>query len=118
MQLDAGAPRVLLVAYDSAAAGPLATMSPSEGLLGVAMVLERQDADGGEPLESAAPLATLSLSLQPGDAEAEYGALGEFAGRNAMAPALALLDALANARASCLLPAGQDATLRVELAHG
>src|SRR5688572_13215681 len=34
MQLEAGAPQVLLVAYDSAASGPLSAVSTSEGLLG------------------------------------------------------------------------------------
>lgn len=118
MQLAAGAPQVLLVAYDSAASGPLSAVSSSEGLLGLAMVLARQDSAGDAPAGAAAAVRTLSLSLQPGEIEPSFGALGEFAGRNAMAPALALLDALANERTTCLLPAGQDATLRVEIAHG
>ena len=44
--------------------------------------------------------------------------LDAHAGRNAMAPALVLLDALANERAACGLPAGRDLTLHVGLAHG
>jgi hypothetical protein len=44
--------------------------------------------------------------------------LRDAAGGNAMAPALALVDAIANERAACELPAGQDLVLRVELAHG
>lgn len=107
MQLDAGAPQVLMVAYDSAASGPLAAISSSEGLLGVALVLDRQ----------ARPATTLGLSLRPGVAHAGYGRLEQHAGHNAMAPALALLDALANARAGCEFPAGQELVLQVELVH-
>lgn len=109
MQLDAGAPQVLLVAYDSFASGPLAAVSGSEGLLGFALLLDRSPST---PLR-------LTLSLHPGEAPAlPAGALNDLAGRNAMAPALALVDALANQRAACELPAGQDLVLRVELAYG
>ena len=109
MQLDAGAPQVLLVAYDSFASGPLAAVSGSEGLLGFALLLDRGDSSA----------LRLTLSLHPGEAPAlPAGALNDLAGRNAMAPALVLIDALANERAICVLPAGQDLVLRVELAHG
>ena len=120
MQLDAGAPQVLLVAYDSAASGPLAPVSSSEGMLGVAMVLERHASTTvrGEPVEAAAPVATLSISLRSGTPISLPSRLDAFAGRNAMAPALALLDAIANERNACELIAGQESTLRVELAHG
>lgn len=107
MQLDGGAARVLLVAYDSAAGGPLSAVSTSEGLLGLALVLDRDPGEG----------TRLSLALEPGDAVATAGALDALAGRNAMAPALLLLDALANERAGCTLPAGHDTRLRVELAR-
>jgi hypothetical protein len=109
MQLDAGAMQVLLVAYDSAASGPLAAVSCSEGLLGVALLLDR----------SPSPALRLTLALQPGEAPPlPAGMLRDAAGGNAMAPALALVDAIANERAACELPAGQDLVLRVELAHG
>lgn len=108
MQLEAGATQVLLVAYDSAATGPLAAVSPSEGLLGFALLLDR----------AAAPAPRLTISLQPGEAPATHGILSRHIGGNAMAPALALIDALANRRAACELPAGQDLAMRVELAHG
>ena len=109
MQLDAGASQVLLVAYDSAASGPLAAVSSSEGLLGFALVLDRADA----------PALQLTLTLQPGEAPAGAGGgLAAHCGGNAMAPVLALADAIANGRAECTLPAGQDLALRVELAHG
>jgi len=109
MQLDAGAPQVLLVAYDSAASGPLAAVSSSEGMLGVALLLDR----------GAAPGLQLTLTLQAGTAPSlQPGVLRDIAGGNAMAPALALIDAIANERASCLLPAGQDLALHLGLAHG
>jgi hypothetical protein len=108
MQLQAGAPRVLLVAYDSAASGPLAAVSVSEGLLGVAMVLDRCEA----------PALQFALSLQPGEASTPPSPLDAAAGRNAMAPALALLDAIATVRRDCELPAGRELKLRVELRHG
>jgi len=107
MQLDAGAPRVLLVAYDSFASGPLSAVSTSEGLLGLALVLDRDSGAG----------TRLSLALSAGEAPAPAGPLDALAGRNAMAPALALLDALAQDRARCALPAGHDTQLLVELAH-
>ena len=107
MQLDAGAPRVLLVAYDSSASGPLAAVSASEGLLGAAFVFDRD----------AAPGPRLRLSLIEGEAPPTATPLDPYAARNAMAPALALLDALANARSACALPAGRDGTLRVELSQ-
>lgn len=108
MQLEAGAPRVLLVAYDSAAGGPLSAVSTSEGMLGLAMVFDRDPAAA----------TRMTLSLAAGEAPAADGPLQALAGRNAMAPALALLDALANERARCVLPAGLDGTLVVEIAHG
>ena len=109
MQLDAGAAQVLLVAYDSAASGPLAAVSSSDGLLGFALVLDR----------AAGPALQLALTLQPGEAPAHAGdELAALCGGNAMAPVLALADAIANERAACTLPAGQDLVLRVELAHG
>ncbi len=116
MQLDAGAPQVLLVAYDSFATGPLGKVSISEGLLGFAMVLEREDQ---QEHRGHGRCRSLKLSLHPGAAPAlPPGALADLAGRNAMAPALVFIDALANERPLCELPAGQDLVMRVELIHG
>jgi hypothetical protein len=101
-QLATDVDRVLLVAYDSSATGPLAAVSSSEGLLGFALVLER-----AAPGESG---LTLSLSTDVGEFS-EGGALTQFSGNNAMAPALAFIDALANERAHCVLDAGPDLAL-------
>jgi len=110
MQLAAGAPQVLLVAYDGPSTGPLGTMSPSEGLLGLALVLS-QAAPGGENK------TRLTLQLESGDVETIVESrLSRLLSGNAMAPALALLEALSRDSDHCLLPAGHDTRLRVEIA--
>jgi len=106
-QLDAGGEAVLLVAYDIEAAGPLGTMTPSEGLLGGALVLSRKG--GGTRLRA------LLGEGRPGP---DAGPLARHCGGNAMAPMLPLFDALAAGGDLALLHAGPDSALRVELAHG
>lgn len=106
-QLHAGADAVLLVAYDIEASGPLGAMTPSEGLLGGALVLSR-DSDG----------IRLRARMGDGAAAAEQGPLARHAGGNAMAPMLPLFDALAAGGDLALLQAGPGSMLRVELAHG
>lgn len=106
-QLAAGAGAVLLVAYDIGAAGPLGAMTPSEGLLGGALVLSR--GEGG-------------LRLRAGPCDGAPGAgdgpLAKRCGGNAMAPMLPLFDALAaGGGGAVLLDAGPGRALRVELAH-
>ncbi|MEZ5483805.1 MAG: beta-ketoacyl synthase chain length factor [Lysobacteraceae bacterium] len=108
LQLAAGDSPVLLVAYDGASTGPLGTMSRSEGLLGLALVLSTDRAQGDG----------LRLGLQPGKGAVESGGRGKLAtalSGNAMAPALRLLDAIANGRENCVLPAGRDAVLKVNI---
>jgi hypothetical protein len=107
LQLAAGEDAVLLVAYDTAATGPLATMTRSEGLLGAALVLTR---------ESRGP--RLSLDLHDGAPGAIDGPLARHAQRNAMAQMLPLFDALAAGGASALLQAGPGRVLSVEIAGG
>ncbi|KAF1689507.1 beta-ketoacyl synthase chain length factor [Pseudoxanthomonas koreensis] len=104
-QLQAGAAAVLLVGYDGASPGPLHEVASSEGLLGGALVLAR-DAHAGP-----------RLLLQLEDGEAPPAPAGVADG-NAMAPMLALFDALARGAGTALLPAGRGRRLRLELAHG
>ena len=106
-QLDAGEPAVLLVAYDIEAAGPLGAMTPSEGLLGGALVLSR---DTGR--------VRLRARLGEGTPGAVHGPLASRCAANAMAPMLPLFDALAAGGDLALLHAGPGRVLRVELAHG
>lgn len=101
-----GAP-VLLVAYDIAATGPLATVSRSEGLLAAAFVLGPDAPDAGGP--------RLALALEPGDAAAGDGPLALRYAGNAMSPMLPLLDALASTGDDCRLHAGPGLALRVEV---
>lgn len=106
-QLVTGAEAVLLVAFDSASAGPLAKVSPSEGLLGGALVLSRRDTG-----------PRLSLALRDGDADAPAGPLAERAPRNAMRPMLPLFTALAASSSRCTLKAGPGRVLDVEITRG
>lgn len=107
VQLAAGADAVLLVAFDSAAAGPLTGISPSEGLLGGALVLSRR---GAGP--------RLALALRDGEAEPPAGPLLARAPGNAMRPMLPLFTALAASSAGCTLKAGPGRVLDVEITHG
>ena len=108
-QLATGTPRVLLVAYDAASAGPLASVSPSEGLLGGALVLSRNP----DPA-----LPRLRGTFVDAAAPAPSGALARRLRANAMAPMLPLFQALASGEDLLLLNAGPDRALRVEIAHG
>jgi len=95
---------VLFVAYDIECAGPVVTMAPSQGLLGMALVLA--------PENSSHTKARVRWELrgstapQPTAARAANAAL--VAG-NAMAPCLPLLEALADgkARSICVIVAPQ-----------
>jgi hypothetical protein len=106
-QLATGADAVLLVGYDSAAAGPLTKVSRSEGLLGGAMVLSRA---GRGP--------RLTLALRDGEAGGDAGALARRAPHNAMRPMLPLFEALATGAPRCTLKAGPGRLLDVEIQHG
>ncbi|MBO9717447.1 MAG: beta-ketoacyl synthase chain length factor [Pseudoxanthomonas sp.] len=104
-QLATGAGAVLLVGYDGNAPGLMRQVAPTEGLLGGALVL-------------AAPSpgrTTVSLALVDGEAPPAPTAV---AAGNAMAPMLALFEALAREGEVALLPAGPDRVLRVEFSRG
>jgi hypothetical protein len=105
-QLATGTGAVLLAAYDTAATGPLGTVSPSSGLLGGALVLSA--ATGGTRLRA---------TLVDGSPSPADGPLARHAAGNAMAPMLPLFDALAGGADLVLLEAGPGRALRVELAH-
>lgn len=105
-QLAAGAEAVLLVAYDSASAGPLTQVSASHGLLGGALVLSRSGRG-----------ARITVALVDGEPDAAVGPLALHAAGNAMAPMLPLFDALAARHAGCRLKAGPGRLLNVDIAH-
>jgi hypothetical protein len=111
VQLHAGAPAVLLVAYDAPSAGPLANVSPSEGLLGGALVLST-----AMPPARSQRHGRLRCTLVDADAPAPQGPLARRAGRNAMAPMLPLFQALASGDDLACLHAGRGRALRVEIA--
>lgn len=108
LQIAADGGPVLLVAYDSPAGGPLRHTSKSEGLFGLALVLERADGLG----------TTLAARIDSGAVSSANGALIEATAGNAMAPAARLAQALARGEGRCELPAGADSRLVLELRHG
>lgn len=106
LQSTVGAQPVLLVAYDSAATGPLGAVSSSAGLLGLGLVLcADAAAEGGMQLD-------LHLGKGTDQARGDSRLDGLLSG-NAMAPALGLLDAIATGRDGCVLPAGRDTVLKL-----
>ncbi len=106
MQLADGAPAVLLVASDGPSSGPLAAVSRSTGLLGVALVLARDDA-ASEGVRLAADLLSRAAPAS------KRGRLFAWLEGNAMAPALVMLEALALGEPECVLDAGPDVSLVV-----
>jgi Beta-ketoacyl synthase, N-terminal domain len=102
-QCQADARAVLLVAFDVAATGPLASVVASEGLLACALVLA--------PVASERTVAAFDWSLVEGPAAAPCGrsAAARTLAGNAMAEALPLLEAIA------LAP--RDETLELRLAR-
>lgn len=109
LQLAAGEPAVLLVAYDGAGVGALVPISDSHGLLGGALLLSPERHPGRPRLRA---------TLVDGQPPPPHGPLARLAGRNAMAPMLPLFDALARGDDATLLKAGPGRLLRVEIAHG
>lgn len=106
VQLADGAQQVLLVSYDGAASGPLATQAPSAGLLGTALVLGR---DGPGP--------SLQVQWGPTDNPAQPGPLQQRAQANAGAAMLALFDALASGQTQLQLAAGPAHSLHIGIDH-
>lgn len=106
-QLHEGADAVLLVGYDAAAVGGLASVADSTGLLGGALVLSRA------PRPDA---PTLTLAFEDGDGDAD-GALLRHGRGNAMASMLPLFDALATGAGEARLRAGPGRALRLQIVH-
>jgi hypothetical protein len=103
LQVCADETEVLLVAYDIDARGPLAQVTRSRGMLGVALVLGRSH----EPNLSRLQL-TLTADAHGGGAPAA----------NAMAACLPLIAALESRVAAVLsLPLGPDSALEVRVRH-
>jgi hypothetical protein len=92
----------------NAAAGPLARVSTSQGVLGGALVLSRTPRAG---------MPTLRVTLEDGTADQVAGALAQREQANAMAQMLPLFDALAAGHSQALLHAGRGRVLRVEISH-
>ncbi len=102
---------VLLVAYDVAAVGALASVSRSDGLLGVALVLSPQPGPHS--------LASLDWQLcnAPAAAPPLQSAAAQALAGNAMADALPLFEALARGGVQALrLPLSSGQGLRLSLA--
>lgn len=110
-QLQAGEDAVLLVAYDGFSSGPVGEQSPSEGLLGVAMVLSRTPCAG-------LPMLQLELQERSDDGtDLPPGPLTQLLLGNAMHPALPLLEAMAVEADHLQLPASPHQQLRITLRH-
>ena len=113
VQLRTGAAALLLVAYDAPSAGPLASVSPSQGLLGGALVLSTAMSSTTSARRGR---HRLRCTLINADAPAPAGPLARLAAANAMAPMLPLFQALASGEDLVLLHAGRGRALRVEIA--
>lgn len=107
-QLASGDAAVLLVAYDSQATGPLAAISPSDGLLGGALVLAR-------PGDAA--VARLQVELVDAPAPLAPGRLAAYVRGNAMSPMLPLFDAIATGAGEAWLHAGPSQSLRIHISR-
>lgn len=99
VQLVAGHEAVLLVAYDTAATGPLVSVSNSTGTLGGALLLARHPGEGRR----------IEVRLEDGAASPAEGRLAMREAGNAMHPMLPVFDALAH---------GNPATLRLDAGAG
>ena len=109
-QLATGTESVLLVACDGHATGPVALVSPSQGLLGAALLLVR------DPL-AGMPRLQVRMEEKPAITALPEGALSVLLAGNAMAPMLPLFEALALARAHAMIGAGNGSALRIDIAH-
>ncbi len=109
-QLATGTDAVLLVGYDSQATGPLGRVSPSEGLLGGALLLVRDAAAG-------LPRLRARLRDAGSDGVTPAGALKRFCAGNAMLPMAPVFEALALARHEVSINAGAGKCLAMEIAY-
>lgn len=105
-QLAVGADAVLLVSYDGPAVGPLAHVSPSQGLLGAAIVLGRQFVSGQPQCE---------FRLTEGMAQPGQGPLARLGATNAAAPMLPMFDLLAGVVQCAQIPAGPRQVLQIQV---
>jgi hypothetical protein len=104
---------VLYVAYDVQASGPLASMAPSAGLLGAALVLGPDTGEGGITLRWRLEEHPRASAVQ---SPARHAALVE---GNAMAACLPLFEVLASETPGTLRYAvGPQAVLELHLAAG
>jgi hypothetical protein len=125
VQAVADATPVLLVAYDVAARGPMATVTCSENLLAVALVLlpggGGAGPSGNMPTGAGAAPRGLRIALQAGRveapaADADAGPWQRLLAGNAMLPCLPLMAALAHGDAALLrLAAGRGSHLELQL---
>ncbi len=103
---------VLYVAFDIEARGPLATISPSSGLLGVALVLGLQSRPGTHSL-----LLQLDSAAENAQATPARSPAASLVAANVLAPCLPLFESLAMDRGaateSVILELSQRTVLRV-----
>jgi hypothetical protein len=100
---------VVYVAFDIESKGPLATMAPSRGLLGVALLLGPA---------SNRSTRTLTLSVEQGDAAEATPARSPAAAvvaDNALAPCLPFFEALAHAPGDVVLGLSEHSVLHAQL---
>ncbi|HKR33683.1 MAG TPA: beta-ketoacyl synthase chain length factor [Steroidobacteraceae bacterium] len=104
---------VLYVAFDVEAKGALATMAPSRGLVGVALVLA--------PASAARPGSrrlTLRIADEPCEATRPRSAAAALVADNALAPCMPLLEALAaDLPATLQLTLGDSAALNIQVSQ-
>src|ERR1700733_4009389 len=110
LQVCADQTDVLFVAYDSHTRGPLVDVTPSLGMLGVALVLSAPSH------VTAAPSLQLVVRADAAAADGSAGQSGAPGSANAMAACLPLVAALERRVATVLsLPLGPDSSLEVRV---
>lgn len=106
VQLATGNHAVLLVAYDTAAVGPLMSVHQATGTLGGALLLAGGDGAG----------RSIAVRLGDADASPAKGALAIREAGNAMHPMLPVFDALAHDHAASLqIDAGAGRALHIDI---
>ncbi|MGH8062087.1 MAG: beta-ketoacyl synthase chain length factor [Pseudoxanthomonas sp.] len=109
-QLATGTEAVLLVAYDGRASGPAAQVSPSQGLLGGALLLVREALPGMSQLH-------VRVEQESAPPAASAGPLSLLLAGNAMAPMLPLFEALARRHTHVMIGAGNGSALWIDITH-
>lgn len=105
---------VLYVAFDIEARGALATMAPSRGVLGVALILAPQGAARSECRRLALRVESVD-AVRPTQARSAAAAL---VADNALAPCLSLFEALARDESTTVqLAVGERAALHVQVGN-